>query len=158
LLIALSCIWRAKGGLDAETQELVDGDSRAGGARGALCNAGVTRELLYREAGEERAPPSQAAAWSWSAAGIKEQEGMRSNGKADEPWTQLATRIPRELHRRLRICCVTHEPSSGTSRRRRLRGSSNRSEDGRREQPETRSAFLAEPMTAIPFAAALDAR
>jgi hypothetical protein len=86
----------AKGGLDAETQKLVDGDSRAGGARGALCNAGVTRELLYREAGEERAPPSQAAAWSWSAAAIKEQEGMRSDGKADEPWTQLATRIPRE--------------------------------------------------------------
>jgi predicted HicB family RNase H-like nuclease len=29
--------------------------------------------------------------------------------KADEPWTQLATRIPKELHRRLKLHCVTHE-------------------------------------------------
>jgi hypothetical protein len=29
--------------------------------------------------------------------------------KADEPWTQLATRIPQELHRRLRVYCVTHD-------------------------------------------------
>ena len=29
--------------------------------------------------------------------------------KTDEPWTQLATRIPKELHRRLRLYCVTHE-------------------------------------------------
>ena len=29
--------------------------------------------------------------------------------KADEPWTQLATRIPQELHRRLRLHCVTHD-------------------------------------------------
>ncbi len=28
---------------------------------------------------------------------------------ADEPWTQLATRIPKELHRRLKLYCVTHE-------------------------------------------------
>ena len=28
---------------------------------------------------------------------------------ADEPWTQLATRIPQELHRRLRLHCVTHD-------------------------------------------------
>jgi hypothetical protein len=28
---------------------------------------------------------------------------------ADEPWTQLATRIPQELHRRLRIYCVTND-------------------------------------------------
>ena len=26
-----------------------------------------------------------------------------------EPWTQLATRIPKELHRRLKLHCVTHE-------------------------------------------------
>ncbi len=31
--------------------------------------------------------------------------------KADEPWTQLATRIPKELHRRLKLHCVTHEVS-----------------------------------------------
>jgi regulator of protease activity HflC (stomatin/prohibitin superfamily) len=29
--------------------------------------------------------------------------------KADEPWTQLATRIPKELHRRLRLYRVTHD-------------------------------------------------
>jgi predicted HicB family RNase H-like nuclease len=28
---------------------------------------------------------------------------------AEEPLTQLATRIPKELHRRLRIHCVTHD-------------------------------------------------
>jgi hypothetical protein len=29
--------------------------------------------------------------------------------KAEEPQTQLATRIPKELHRRLRLYCVTHD-------------------------------------------------
>ena len=29
--------------------------------------------------------------------------------KAEEPWTQLATRIPKELHRRLKVYCVTHD-------------------------------------------------
>jgi predicted HicB family RNase H-like nuclease len=29
----------------------------------------------------------------------------------DEPWVQLATRIPKELHRRLKLHCVTHEVS-----------------------------------------------
>jgi hypothetical protein len=27
----------------------------------------------------------------------------------DAPWTQLSTRIPQELHRRLRVYCVTHD-------------------------------------------------
>jgi hypothetical protein len=27
----------------------------------------------------------------------------------EEPSTQLATRIPKELHRRLRLYCVTHD-------------------------------------------------
>ena len=26
-----------------------------------------------------------------------------------EPWTQLATRIPKELHRRLKLHCVTND-------------------------------------------------
>ena len=26
-----------------------------------------------------------------------------------EAWTQLATRIPKDLHRRLKLYCVTHE-------------------------------------------------
>ena len=29
--------------------------------------------------------------------------------KAEEPWTQLATRIPKELHRRLKLHCVTND-------------------------------------------------
>jgi predicted HicB family RNase H-like nuclease len=29
--------------------------------------------------------------------------------KTEEPPTQLATRIPKELHRRLKLHCVTHE-------------------------------------------------
>ena len=29
--------------------------------------------------------------------------------KTDEPIAQLATRIPKELHRRLKLHCVTHE-------------------------------------------------
>jgi hypothetical protein len=29
--------------------------------------------------------------------------------KAEEPWTQLATRIPKELHRRLKLHCVMHD-------------------------------------------------
>ena len=29
--------------------------------------------------------------------------------RTDEPWTQLATRIPKELHRRLKLYCVMHE-------------------------------------------------
>jgi hypothetical protein len=31
--------------------------------------------------------------------------------KAEEVWTQLATRIPKELHRRLKLYCVTHDTS-----------------------------------------------
>ena len=29
--------------------------------------------------------------------------------KAEEAWTQLATRIPKDLHHRLKLYCVTHE-------------------------------------------------
>jgi predicted HicB family RNase H-like nuclease len=28
---------------------------------------------------------------------------------AKEPWSQLATRIPKELHRRLKLHCVAHD-------------------------------------------------
>jgi predicted HicB family RNase H-like nuclease len=28
---------------------------------------------------------------------------------AEEPWTQQSVRIPQELHRRLRVYCVTHD-------------------------------------------------
>jgi hypothetical protein len=55
LVMEHSCICRRKGELDAETEELVDADPRPGAAGSTLCNAGVTRELLYREAGDKRA-------------------------------------------------------------------------------------------------------
>jgi len=29
--------------------------------------------------------------------------------ETDEPWTQLATRIPKHLHRRLKLHCVTKD-------------------------------------------------
>ena len=29
--------------------------------------------------------------------------------RAEEPWDQLATRIPKELHRRLKLYCVTND-------------------------------------------------
>ena len=29
--------------------------------------------------------------------------------KTDEPWVQLATRIPKDLHRRLKVHCVTKD-------------------------------------------------
>jgi predicted HicB family RNase H-like nuclease len=29
--------------------------------------------------------------------------------QATEPWDQLATRVPKELHRRLKLHCVTHD-------------------------------------------------
>ncbi len=31
--------------------------------------------------------------------------------REEEVWTQLATRIPKRLHRELRLHCVTHETS-----------------------------------------------
>jgi predicted HicB family RNase H-like nuclease len=31
--------------------------------------------------------------------------------EAAEPWTQLATRIPKSLHRRLKLHCVTTDTS-----------------------------------------------
>ena len=29
--------------------------------------------------------------------------------RSEEPWTQLATRVLKDLHRRLKLYCVTHE-------------------------------------------------
>ena len=54
---------------------------------------------------EDRSPPSQASAWSWAASGLEEEGGLTV--QAEEP--QLATRIPKELHRRLKLHCVTND-------------------------------------------------
>jgi len=56
---------------------------------------------------ESRSPPSQASPWSWSSIGIEEEGGMMA--KTEEAWTQLATRIPKDLHRRLKLYCVTND-------------------------------------------------
>src|SRR4029453_12660987 len=82
LLIALSCVCCRKGGLNAETEELVDGDPRLGTARSTRCNSVLTRQRLDGEASEERSPPSQASAWSRPSTGIKEQEGLRCDREA----------------------------------------------------------------------------
>src|SRR5438477_364126 len=39
--------------------------------------------------------------------GLEDEGGLMA--KAEEVWTQLATRIPKELHRRLKLHCVTHD-------------------------------------------------
>jgi hypothetical protein len=61
-----------------------------------------------REA-EERSPPAQASAWSWPASRFEEESGLMA--KTEVVWTQLATRIPKDLHRRLKMYCVTHDTS-----------------------------------------------
>jgi len=57
--------------------------------------------------GEDDSPPSQASAWSRSSTGIEEEGGLMA--KTEEPLTQLATRIPKDLHRRLKLHCVTKD-------------------------------------------------
>jgi predicted HicB family RNase H-like nuclease len=41
--------------------------------------------------------------------GFEEQEELMA--EAVEPWRQLTTRIPKELRRRLKLHCVTHDTS-----------------------------------------------
>src|SRR5438128_6912773 len=57
--------------------------------------------------GEERSPSSQASPWPWPATGIEEQGSLMA--QTDEPVAGLSIRIPKDLHRRLRLHCVTHE-------------------------------------------------
>ena len=64
-----------------------------------------TRCTGYRN--EERSPSSKASAWSWASSGIEAESGLMP--KTEEVWTQLATRIPKELHRRLKLHCVTND-------------------------------------------------
>ena len=66
-----------------------------------------TRCTGYRN--EEQSPSSQASARCRASAGIEEEGGLMA--KTEEVWTQLATRVPKELHRRLKLHCVTHDTS-----------------------------------------------
>ena len=45
--------------------------------------------------------------WSQSSTWVEEQGSLMA--KHDEPIAQLATRIPKELHRRLKLHCVTND-------------------------------------------------
>ena len=74
------------------------GRGEDGGEEGSGCDPGFEDQGC--------SPPSQASSRSWPC-GI-EEEGVLMP-KSEEPWTQLATRIPKELHRRLKLHCVTHE-------------------------------------------------
>jgi hypothetical protein len=55
----------------------------------------------------EQSPPSQAAAWSRSSTRLEEQGILMA--KSQEPWSHLATRIPKALHHRVKMYCVTHD-------------------------------------------------
>ena len=58
---------------------------------------------------EDRSWSSQASPRSRASEGIEEQKSVSLMAKAEEAWDQLATRIPKELHRRLKLHCVTHD-------------------------------------------------
>jgi hypothetical protein len=75
-------------------------------AEGGCREGSAEEEGSGHAEGEDRSPSSQASARSWSPTGIEEEVSM---AKAEEPWTQLAIRIPKDLHRRLKLYCVTHE-------------------------------------------------
>ena len=77
-----------------------EGCCREDGEEGSGCDLGLEAE--------NRSPSSQAARF-WPPSGIEEQEGMRLMTKAEEPQTQLATRIPKDLHHRLKLHCVTQD-------------------------------------------------
>ena len=49
-----------------------------------------------------------ACATRWPR-GARRNKGYRMATKAEEAWTQLATRIPKTLHRRLKLHCVTND-------------------------------------------------
>ena len=57
--------------------------------------------------GKDCSPPSQASAGSWAASRLEDEGGLIE--KSEEPLTQLATRISKEPHRRLKLHCVTHD-------------------------------------------------
>ena len=52
---------------------------------------------------------SAALSASYSGSLVKREDGMAK--EADEAWVQLATRIPKSLHRDLKLHCVHAETS-----------------------------------------------
>src|SRR5438552_2837211 len=79
-----------------------------GSAGSALRDPVAARQHLHGEdEAEEPSAPSQASAWFRPSTGIEEQGGLMA--KVEEAWTQLATRIPKELHYRLKLHCVMHD-------------------------------------------------
>src|SRR5213080_2867761 len=58
--------------------------------------------------GEDGSPSPQAARFR-PHSGLEDEGGLMAKAQAEEAQTQLATRVPKELHRRLRLYCVTHD-------------------------------------------------
>ena len=78
-----------------------DGCRREDGAEeGSGCDLGFE--------GEDGSPPSQAARFR-PHSGLEDEGGLMAKAQAEEAQTQLATRIPKELHRRLKLYCVTND-------------------------------------------------
>jgi hypothetical protein len=109
LVIGPSCICHRKGGLDAETEGLVDGDPRAGAAGSACCDPVVARQRFHgKDEAEERPAPSQPSAWSWPA-GIEEQEGVRSDSESRRSFDAVGDPVPAGASRSPQLYCVTHD-------------------------------------------------
>ena len=111
-VIVYSYISRRQGGLDAETAKPCDGHRGHGSAGSTFRDpvvAGKRPQNQAEDEDEERsapeAPREVAPWWSWSS--TEEHEGLMA--KTEEVLTQLATRIPKNLHRRLKLYCVTHD-------------------------------------------------
>jgi len=81
--------------------------STEGGCREDGAEEGSGCDLGFE--GEDGSPPSETSRRYWPPSGIEEEGGLMAKAQAEEAQTQLATRIPKELHRRLRVYCVTHD-------------------------------------------------
>ena len=77
-------------------------------AEGRCREHGPKEGSAFQFKGEEGSPPSQAARFR-PHSGLEDEGGLMAKAQAEEFQTQLATRIPKSLHRRLRLYCVTHD-------------------------------------------------
>ncbi len=66
------------------------------------CCVDTRLPLKRKTATAPAAPPFASRRCPW-------QPDAMARERTEEPLTQLATRIPKELHRRLKLYCVTHE-------------------------------------------------
>ena len=76
-------------------------------AEGRCREHGPKEGSAFQFKGEEGSPPQTAR--RSPASGLEDQGGLMAKAQAEEAQTQLATRIPKDLHRRLKLHCVTHD-------------------------------------------------